>query len=169
LTLLELESIFSALNQSGVRYLIAGGIAVNIHGYQRATADLDIVIQLEKENILAALRVLGNLDYQSILPVKASDFANKEIRNSWIAEKNMQVFSMQSGKFPGTTIDIFVSHPFEFDSEYQRAYTSMLSDDIEIKVVTIETLIAMKSQAARPRDLDDVEHLKIIRNEIDNQ
>jgi hypothetical protein len=89
-----LNQFFSALNQSGVRYLIAGGIAVNIHGYQRATADLDIVIQLEKENILAALRVLGNLDYRSILPVNASDFANEEIRNSWIAEKSMQVFSM---------------------------------------------------------------------------
>jgi hypothetical protein len=167
LTLLELESIFSALNRARVRYLIAGGIAVNIHGYQRATADLDIIIQLDKKNILAALRGLEKLGYKSILPVNASDFANEETRNNWIAQKNMQVFSMQSRKFPGTTIDIFVNHPFDFDLEYERAYTSMLSEDLEIKIVTIDTLITMKSKAARPRDLDDVEHLKIIQNEID--
>ena len=42
-----LEAIFETLDRAGVRYLIAGGVAVNIHGYQRMTADLDLVVQLE--------------------------------------------------------------------------------------------------------------------------
>lgn len=40
------ESIVRALNDAGVRYLIAGGLAVNAHGYLRFTKDVDFVIQL---------------------------------------------------------------------------------------------------------------------------
>ena len=40
--LATIEKIFAALNATSVRYLIVGGIAVNIHGYQRMTADLDL-------------------------------------------------------------------------------------------------------------------------------
>lgn len=37
MTLDSLEQIFSALNGAGVRHLVAGGLAVNAHGYTRAT------------------------------------------------------------------------------------------------------------------------------------
>ena len=36
-----LEAIFTALNDGGVRFLVAGGVAVNAHGYQRMTQDLE--------------------------------------------------------------------------------------------------------------------------------
>ena len=37
-----LEAVSAALNQAGVRYLIAGGLAVNAHGYVRLTMDIDL-------------------------------------------------------------------------------------------------------------------------------
>ena len=49
-----LETVFNALNNAQVRYLVAGGIAVNIHGYQRMTSDLDMVIQLDSTNMKKA-------------------------------------------------------------------------------------------------------------------
>ncbi|MCH7891199.1 MAG: hypothetical protein IH921_06830 [Gemmatimonadetes bacterium] len=51
-----LEAIFAVLNGGGVRYLVAGGVAVNAHGYQRMTQDLDLVLDLERNNVLTALR-----------------------------------------------------------------------------------------------------------------
>ena len=51
----NLRAILHALNHNNIRYLIAGGVAVNIHGYQRMTQDLDLVIQLIPENIINAL------------------------------------------------------------------------------------------------------------------
>ncbi len=44
-----LETVFNALNNAQVRYLVAGGIAVNIHGYQRMTSakDLDDIEHLK--------------------------------------------------------------------------------------------------------------------------
>lgn len=51
-----LETVFHSLNNAGARYLVAGGVAVNIHGYQRMTVDLDLVIQLNSDNIKKAGR-----------------------------------------------------------------------------------------------------------------
>ena len=42
---------FEALEAGGVRYLVAGGLAVGAHGYLRFTKDVDIVIQLIPDNI----------------------------------------------------------------------------------------------------------------------
>lgn len=37
------EAVVGALNDAGVRYLIAGGLAVNAHGYLRFTHDVDLI------------------------------------------------------------------------------------------------------------------------------
>ena len=49
-----LECIFRGLAEHGVRYLVAAGVAVNVHGYQRATQDLGLVVQLDRDNVLGA-------------------------------------------------------------------------------------------------------------------
>ncbi len=91
-----LETVFNALNHAKVKYLVADGIAVNIHGYQRMTADLDIVIQLNADNIKNAMDSLQQLGYSPLIPVNADDFANSENRKNWIETKNMQVLSLQA-------------------------------------------------------------------------
>jgi len=63
---LKLESvtaIVEALNGAGVRCLVVGGLAVVAHGYLRFTNDIDLVVQLEKGNILLAFDALGGLGY----------------------------------------------------------------------------------------------------------
>jgi len=36
-----LKNLFSVLNKEAVKYMVAGGIAVNLYGIERATADID--------------------------------------------------------------------------------------------------------------------------------
>jgi hypothetical protein len=55
----SVKLVVETLNHASVRYLIAGGLAVNAHGYMRATNDLDLVIALETTNIVTALRALA--------------------------------------------------------------------------------------------------------------
>ncbi len=160
-----LEIVFNALNQAKVRYLVAGGIAVNIHGYQRMTADLDLVIQLDTNNIKNAMSSLDQLGYQPLIPINTNDFTDPEKRKNWIETKNMQVLSLQSQQFPETTIDIFVTEPFNFNNEYETAEIAELTPDISFNVISIPTLIKMKQKAGRARDLDDIQHLQLILDE----
>ncbi len=44
--------VFKALNKAKVKYVVAGGVAVVLHGYMRATGDLDLIVFLDQENLL---------------------------------------------------------------------------------------------------------------------
>jgi len=48
------DSLVRALDAASVRCFVAGGLAVNAHGYLRFTRDVDVVLQLSRENIEAA-------------------------------------------------------------------------------------------------------------------
>jgi hypothetical protein len=45
--------LFSALIAAGVEFAVVGGVAVNAHGYLRATHDLDVFIRPTEENARA--------------------------------------------------------------------------------------------------------------------
>ena len=72
------RNLFSSLNSDGVKYLVAGGIAVNLYGIERATADLDIVLKLDRENIKRFIEVAKELGLKPKIPVKIDDFADSE-------------------------------------------------------------------------------------------
>jgi len=55
--LADLKEVFEALAAEGVRYLVVGGLAVNVHGLRRLTQDLDIVIQLVPQNVERAFNI----------------------------------------------------------------------------------------------------------------
>lgn len=155
-----LERVLRALNEARVRFLVVGGVAVNAHGYQRLTADLDLVLAMEGENVLAALRALDALGYVPVLPVAPEALADAETRRRWREDRNLEVFSLTSGEVPELTVDILVREPFPFEREYERALVAQLGPDLDVPFVALDTLIAMKERAGRPRDEDDVRHLR---------
>lgn len=50
ISLKEAADFLSLLNKNNVQYIIIGGVAVNVHGFTRATGDLDIWYNPSKEN-----------------------------------------------------------------------------------------------------------------------
>ena len=130
------------------------------HGYERLTADLDLVIGLEEDNILRALRVLQEAGWQVGVPLKPEEFADPARRESLRREKNMVVLPLWSNLHRRTPIDIFVSEPFDFEKELARAKWEPVAGDIPAPIVNYETLIAMKKEAGRDKDLLDIEKLR---------
>lgn len=159
-----IETVLASLNEAGVRYLVVGGVAVVLHGHLRTTADLDLVVQLETENTLRALAALASLGYEPRAPVAAEELADPDVRESWIREKGLTVFSLWSRRFPGLEVDLFVAEPFDFDATFERALRVQL-DETTAPVVSLEDLLALKRAAARPMDLADVDALKALAEE----
>lgn len=155
--------LFSALNRKKVRYLVAGGVAVNLYGIERATADLDIVLLLEERNLQGFISVAKDMELKPKVPVKLDDLASEEKRNSWIHDKGMTVFSLHDPKKPFFLLDIFVDVPFDFDRVYSRR-EKMKAGRTTIPVVPIDELIRMKERSDRPQDKADIHYLKKIRN-----
>lgn len=161
----SLEAIAGALNEGGVRYLIAGGLAVNAHGYVRYTQDVDLVIALDPANILRAFEMLGKLGYRPLVPITAEQFADSDLRDLWTREKGMKVLNFFSDRHRETNVDVFVAEPFDFEPEYAAAMHGELAPGLSVRFVSLRTLIAMKEEANRPRDVDDIQHLRWILEE----
>ena len=65
----SIETIVKALNNADVQCLVVVGLAVSVHGYERFTKAVDLVIGLARENIICGLPALPGVWYQLRIPV----------------------------------------------------------------------------------------------------
>jgi hypothetical protein len=156
------EPLFDALNGAGVRYVVVGGLAVVLHGHARLTADVDLIVDLETEQALRTIDALVEMGMQPRVPVDPRDFADPSVRDSWILERGMQVFSMFDPSNPLRAVDLFVDHPIPFEDLWARADEVELSRTT-VRVASIPDLIHLKRLAGRPLDESDIAHLDLIR------
>ena len=161
------KKLFSALNNESVKYMVAGGIAVNLYGIERATADIDLIIDLDEENVSKFVRVAKKLGLRPKIPVPLDDFSDAEKRKEWLDHKGMMVFTVYDDENPFFLIDIFVETPFDFDTVFEKR-EKMEFEDTVISVVPITELIAMKERSSRPQDKADIFYLKKIIEEWSN-
>lgn len=153
--------LFRALNESGTRYVVVGGVATVLHGYARLTADIDLILDLEETAAAKAMHALAALGLQPRAPVDPEDFAVASIREGWVQDKGMQVFSLFHPDNPMLSVDVFANHPIEFESLFDRS-DAMDVSGVSVRVASIPDLIYLKRLADRPRDRDDIEKLEKI-------
>lgn len=154
------KNVFTSLNQHDVQYLLVGGLAVAAHGHSRATNDIDLVVALNRENALNAIEALVALGYKPTVPVNATDFADAAKRKHWIDEKGMLVFQMRTGEPLDIPVDLFVAEPFSFGPAYSKAVKAELFSGVTVPVVPLDLLLAMKKEAGRPKDQEDIRILR---------
>jgi len=165
---MEIERLFSFLNRKKVRYLLAGGIAVNLYGISRATADIDLIVDLEKANLGRFVGAAKELGLKPRMPVRIDDIMEEEKRAEWKEEKNMAVFSLHDPKRPFFLVDVFIDVPFDFNEVYNER-ERMKAGSVVIPVIPIGHLISMKEKTGRPQDISDAYHLRKIRKGLKDE
>jgi hypothetical protein len=133
-------AIVDGLNQNQVRYLIVGGLAVVAHGYVRFTADVDLLLSVQADNL----------------------------KRAWAEEKNMTVFSLFSDIHPATEIDLFLEPPIDFDGAYARAIRKEVASGTIATFCSLSDLIELKTLSDRPVDREDIEKLKLFLEDSDD-
>jgi len=159
----NLRQIFKALADAEVEYVVVGGLAVIMHGYLRATADLDLAIGLSPQNAGRGMQTLASIGLQPRLPVPIQDFADAAKREDWLQHRNMLVFPLWDPSNPLRSVDVFINEPIPFDA-LRRDAVHKDYDGVDVPVASIDHLIEMKQRAARARDLDDIDKLQKIRD-----
>lgn len=158
------EEVFRKLGERKIRYAVAGGIALVLHGAVRFTADLDLIVELSAGNLKKFLTAMSELGYKPRLPVKAEDFADPLTRESWIAEKGMKVFTFHHPQQQISQVDVFINEPLRFD-EIEKEIVRITARDVVIPVVSLSHLKMLKRIAGRPQDIADVEALEELEKE----
>lgn len=154
--------LFRTLEQYHVRYLLVGGLALNIHGVERATMDVDLMLALDAENInafIAAARVLG---MKPLLPVTLDDFADPAKLRTWIDEKHMPAIAVRPPEASDPTVDVLVQPKVDFDLAWNRRTEKDLGET-RLSLAAIDDLIALKTGTGRQRDEADIQALRQLR------
>ncbi len=156
-----LEPLFKGLNEAGVRYVLVGGLAVVLHGHARLTVDVDLIVDLDEDQAARAIDALVAIGMRPRAPVNPRDFADRSVREAWIRDRGVQVFSMIDPSNPMRVVDLFVSQPVPFEALWSRSVVLGLRETT-VRVASIPDLIHMKRLSGRPIDLQDVERLEDI-------
>jgi len=161
------SDILKEFYNNEIKYLIVGGLSVNLHGIPRVTQDIDIIISLDNKNITGVTDIMKRLGYVPRLPVNPEDIADREKRNSWIKEKNLIAFTFHHTTDHYKVVDLVISHPLDFDKAYENRIEKNVKD-FRINLVSIDDLITMKKHSGRNQDLSDIDMLKKLRIFMEN-
>lgn len=155
--------LFAALDHHKVDYLLIGGLAVSLHGVERATMDVDITVAMSPANLAALIETAKELGLTPVLPVPLESLSNIELLREWHAQRNLEAFALRTPELAGVTIDVLLFPPMDFSAMLARAVEFDVGGTA-IKVVSIDDLIALKRAVGRPIDLSDIEHLQRVKS-----
>jgi predicted nucleotidyltransferase len=135
----DTESLLRSLNAHDVRYVVIGATAFPIHGYARATLDIDIFIDATAENAERTLAALRDTGYD-VTDISVEDLRTKKLLiRQYILETDI--------------------HPFVAGISFEEVWKNRVEDVIgqtPAFFAGLDDLICMKQAAGRPKDLEDL-------------
>jgi hypothetical protein len=147
--------ILRTLAATGQRFVVVGGVAAVMHGVERVTYDLDLVIDLEQDACRRVIEALLADGWQPRAPVDPRGLADPAVRESWVTDKGMMVFSLWDSRSARPPIDLFVRYPLDFEALWRNARVVDL-EGVSIRIAAPSHLVAMKRTAGRPKDQEDI-------------
>lgn len=145
----EISGFLREAHKQGLRVLLVGGGAVNFHGYQRHSHDIDLWVDASRENfdkLLAVLRALG--------------YALDKLPEAVMSQE--QNISLKISP----DMEIELTPRFDPGKTFAEAWaaseaTVLAGEPVAIcRVLGYDDLIASKLRSARPKDLLDIQELK---------
>jgi predicted nucleotidyltransferase len=135
----DTESLLKLLNAHKARYVIIGATAFPVHGYARATLDIDIFIEPTQDNARKILAALSEFGYD-VTDVSIQDLLTKKILiRQYVVETDI--------------------HPYVAGATFEEVWRNRVEDTFgqtPTCFASLDDLIKMKQAAGRPQDLEDV-------------
>ncbi len=157
------ERVLRAFYENNVKYLIAGGIALNLHGVPRATFDLDIIISWEKDNVEKIEKALKDLNFKSIVPLELHELIDAKKRKEIARKKHMFALNFYNEEDPLEEIDILIRfYDNNMDQLFERKKIVRI-DDFEIYLISLDDLIKLKKKSRRHKDREDIKNLMLVK------
>ncbi len=153
--------IFKSFQKKKVKYVVVGGLALNLHGAMRNTADLDILVEMSDQNLKKIVTILKKYGYRVRQPIDPLGIADEKIRKEWVRKKHMKAlnFFLDDGL---KEVDLIIESPVSFEKARKEMFRLRIGN-IVVPVVSLEHLILMKRKAGRAIDKVDIADLRRIK------
>jgi hypothetical protein len=153
--------LFRKLEAAKIRYMLVGGLAMNLHGVPRATMDVDLVLAFDVQNLKSFLALADALQLKPVAPVSLSGLLDPLQRKKWSDEKHMIAFALRPPDIQGPTVDVLIDPPMDVEKVLTRAVWRDVQG-VQIPLISVEDLIQLKEKSGRLQDHSDIEHLRRI-------
>lgn len=141
----DLLALCQALNAEGVRYALIGGFAVILHGFVRATKDIDLLVDASAANIQRLKRAMAVLPDNAVALI-----ADDEVEKYQVVRIADEI-----------VVDLLKNAcGVDYSHAARGGIEIKVVDGVEIPVVTKQLLIETK-QTVRPSDAADVQFLRL--------
>lgn len=80
---MSMFDLIRMLAEAKVEFVLVGGLAVALHGYHRATLDVDVVLAMDDENLQRFLAVAETSGLRPTLPVQLDSLAQPAWIEKW--------------------------------------------------------------------------------------
>ena len=138
----RLRAVFQALHDSGVDYAVFGAVALGLHGLARATADVDLFIRSDEDNVERLKSALRRV------------FADPAIDEITAANLCGEYPAVRYAPPDGFTFDILTRLGVAF--KYSDLDIEVKEfEGVPVRVVTPRMLWRMKKGSSRPTDRYD--------------
>lgn len=165
---MKIGDFLQCLSDEQIQYVLVGGLAVQLHGFMRATFDIDLVMAMNDENLARFIAVAKRLDLAPSIPVPIESLSDANQIAQWRREKGMLAFSLRESQVGGCVVDVLVDSVVPFAVLKKNAVMGELFGR-SIPIASIGDLLEMKRSANRPKDMLDIDALeKIMRGEDPN-
>ena len=165
---MKIADLLQSLSDEQVKYVLVGGLAVQLHGFLRSTFDIDLVLAMDDENLSRFITVAKHYGLIPTVPVPIDALRNASQIDQWHREKGMLAFELREPQIGGSVVDILVRPEVSFETLMANAIAGELFTR-KVWIASIDDLLTMKRIANRPKDqLDIVALEKIKRGEDPN-
>lgn len=158
---MNMFDLLKLLAKSEVDFVLVGGLAVALRGYSRFTADVDIVIAMEADNLAKFTEAAKSVGLRPTIPVPIESLGNPDLIDQWYREKGMLAFSLRTADTRPLVLDVLVKPVVPY-ADMRKQATILDIGELKIAVATIEHLIVMKTGTGRSKDQIDIEELRKI-------
>ncbi len=155
----DARELFAALARHDVDYVTIGGIAIQAHGGQRLTQDLDIAIATSAENLERLAKALVEVDARILGPDGQHSASTPSA--SLLGSSDQWHLITTHGPLD---VVMLPAHLGPFEELRARAHQTPLGN-LTVPIANRQDLLKMKRAAARPQDLVDVELLEALGDE----
>jgi len=141
------EKLLKSLKEHNVKFVIIGATAFPVHGYSRATLDVDIFIKPDEKNAEKTYQALKTFGYD-VTDITVDDLLKKKLLiRQYIVETDI--------------------HPFVKGITFDRVWKNKIRARFGktfVNFASLEDLIKMKKSAGRVKDLEDLKYLSKLKN-----
>ncbi len=156
---MRIFDLIKLLTEKEVDFVLVGGLAVALQGYQRVTMDVDVVLAMDAGNLERFIAGAREAGLRPTIPVPIESLARPELIEQWHREKGMLAFSLRGAAAQATVLDVLVK-PIVPYADLRRDALMVTLGTSKVPVASIPHLIAMKTGTGRGKDQIDIDELK---------